>query len=268
MYEHLRSFWLLLGYEGVEDTVAQPLYASLARGLRSAISSGQYGTGSLLPGEHELARTHGVSRATARAALGLLQQQGLVERRPGDGTRVLPPQPADGLGQSVDSITELINYAQHSRRVVQSVADVVIDQDQAARLGLTPGTRWLQLDSLRIDPRYPADPICYSKAYIAEELAGTPRLTSNETTALCDLLSAYNGIVVADVEQEMRGALIPSGLAESLNAPTGSAALSILRRYSDMHGWVFLVTVGLHPASRFAYRMKLERPAPASPISS
>lgn len=245
----------------------QPLYATLARDLRSAISSGQYDTGSLLPGEHELARTYGVSRATARAALGLLQQQGLVERRRGDGTRVLPARPADGLGQSVDSITELINYAQNSRRVVQSVADVVIDQDQASRLGLAPGSRWLQLNSLRIDPRYPTDPICYSKAYIAAELAGTPRLPSNETTALCDLLSGHNGIVLADVEQEMRGALIPPGLAEKLNAPTGDPALSILRRYSDMHGWVFLVTVGLHPASRFAYRMKLERPTTTAPIS-
>jgi len=245
----------------------QPLYASLARDLRSAISSGEYDTGSLLPGEHELARNYGVSRATARAALGLLQQQGLVERRRGDGTRVLPPRPADGLGQSVDSITELINYAQNSRRIVQSVEDVVIDQDQATRLGLAPGSRWLQLNSLRIDPRYPADPICYSKAYIAAELADTPQLRSIETTALCDLLSAHNGIALADVEQEMRGALIPAGLTKILNAPTGDAALSILRRYSDVHGWVFLVTVGLHPASRFAYRMKLERPTPTSSIS-
>lgn len=240
--------------------MAQPLYAVLAQDLRSAISAGQYRTGSLLPGELELARTHGVSRATARAALGLLQQQGLVERRRGDGTRVLPARPNDSLGQSVGSIAELINYAKHTRRVTQSVTQLVIDQDQANRLELPPGSRWMQLDSLRIDPDKPHDPICYSKSYIAAEIADVAALHSNETTAICDVLREHKGVALADITQEMRGALIPEGLAAILNANAGDPALSILRRYADPNGWVFLVTVGLHPASRFSYRMHLERP--------
>lgn len=244
----------------------QSLYATLARDLRSAIISGEYDTGSLLPGELELARKHGVSRATARAALGLLQQQGLVERRRGDGTRVLPARPNDSLGQSVTDVAELISYAAHTRRITQSVEHVVIDQDQAARLNVAPGSRWLKLDSLRVDPHNPSNPICYSKSYIAAEIADVAALHSNETTALCDLLHTHKGVVLGDVTQEMRGALIPSGLADVLHASPGDPALSILRHYADEQGFVFLVTVGLHPASRFSYRMQLARPS--TPTSS
>lgn len=92
---------------------------------------------------------------------------------------------------------------------------------------------------------------------------------SDETTALCDLLATHFGVLLASIEQEIKGATIPHGLAAVLEAKPGDTALSILRRYRDPSGWVFLVTVGLHPADRFAYRMRLERTtSPAEPAGA
>lgn len=57
--------------------------------LRSQIVSGEYSSGSKLPGRHELARLHDVSAITATRALDELNNMGLVERRERSGTYVL-----------------------------------------------------------------------------------------------------------------------------------------------------------------------------------
>ena len=67
-------------------------YAHIAELLRKDILSGSYADGGTLPGEHALAELHGVSRVTARQALVLLENEGLVSRSQGRGTTV-----ADGV---------------------------------------------------------------------------------------------------------------------------------------------------------------------------
>jgi GntR family transcriptional regulator len=57
----------------------------IANELRERIRSGSLGPGALMPSEPELSRVYGVSRATARAALQVLEQEGLVIVRPKRG---------------------------------------------------------------------------------------------------------------------------------------------------------------------------------------
>jgi len=241
--------------------MTEPLYVNLARDLQTAITQGDHRPGTLLPGEHELAERHGVSRATVRAALSLLEKDGVVERRRGAGTRVLAARPPGGFGQSVLTIDELISYARDTRRVVSRVQDFVADIAIADVLGASPGSRWLHVGSLRIDPAKPDLPICASDAYVAPELRAVCDHLSDETTALIELLARHCGVRVDSIEQELQGALVPESLAAQLAAPPGAPALRVLRRYRDASGWLFLVTAGLHPADRFAYRMRLERSA-------
>lgn len=54
--------------------------------LRSALAEGRFAAGQRLPSEPQLAEQLKVSRATVRAALSMLQQQGHILRRAGDGT--------------------------------------------------------------------------------------------------------------------------------------------------------------------------------------
>ncbi len=63
----------------------EPRLRQIADELRQQIESGTLGPGALLPSEPELARSHGVSRQTARAALQLLEREGLVVVRPRRG---------------------------------------------------------------------------------------------------------------------------------------------------------------------------------------
>jgi transcriptional regulator, GntR family len=63
-------------------------YEEIARFLRAEIASASPGT--RLPSESELCERFGVSRMTARAALQILDNEGLIVRRRGQGTFVAP----------------------------------------------------------------------------------------------------------------------------------------------------------------------------------
>lgn len=63
-------------------------YRQLADMLRSAIESGEYAPGSLLPSEPDLAARYGVSRPTVNRAVSILRAEGLVRVERGRGTIV------------------------------------------------------------------------------------------------------------------------------------------------------------------------------------
>lgn len=72
-------------------TAAVPLYNQIAESLLDQIESGKLAPGSRLPPERELSELLGVNRMTLRQALHLLEAQGLLVRRQGDGTYVADP---------------------------------------------------------------------------------------------------------------------------------------------------------------------------------
>lgn len=63
----------------------------IAEQLRRRVAAGEVAPGSMLPSEQALAREFAVSRGTARAALAVLADAGLVEVVPGQGRRVVGP---------------------------------------------------------------------------------------------------------------------------------------------------------------------------------
>lgn len=74
--------------EKVDKKSWVPAYAQLARLLRQWIADETYAPGSQLPSEASLARGFGVSPMTARQAVGILADEGLVQRIQGSGTFV------------------------------------------------------------------------------------------------------------------------------------------------------------------------------------
>ncbi len=62
-----------------------PVYRAIAEALRHAIASGQLADGDRLPGENDLMKQYGVARATARQALSVLINEGIVVPIRGSG---------------------------------------------------------------------------------------------------------------------------------------------------------------------------------------
>jgi len=90
----------------------------VANTLRDAIQSGQIATGERLPMETQLADQLGVSRATLRDGLRILEAEGLVVRRSGVGTFATIA--ADAIRPGIErlyGVTELIRRAGYTRAV-------------------------------------------------------------------------------------------------------------------------------------------------------
>jgi DNA-binding FadR family transcriptional regulator len=68
------------------------LYRQIAEQLRGLIAQGEFGAGTRLPAERDLAKQLGVSRPSVREALIALEVEGWVEVRTGSGIYVQPPQ--------------------------------------------------------------------------------------------------------------------------------------------------------------------------------
>jgi GntR family transcriptional regulator, transcriptional repressor for pyruvate dehydrogenase complex len=64
------------------------VYAEVAAQIQGLIAAGRLNPGDKLPPERELAEIFGVSRSSVRDAIRVLEMQGLVEPRHGDGTLV------------------------------------------------------------------------------------------------------------------------------------------------------------------------------------
>lgn len=70
-----------------------PLYLQVYERILTMIREEQWVEGQLLPSERELSETFGVNRLTVRRALEMISKEGLVEKIPGVGTRVITPIP-------------------------------------------------------------------------------------------------------------------------------------------------------------------------------
>jgi DNA-binding GntR family transcriptional regulator len=74
--------------EQLDKTNPLPVYAQLAQILRRLIASGTLKPGARIPSEASLAKQHDVSPMTVRQAVGVLVEEGLVNRVHGSGTFV------------------------------------------------------------------------------------------------------------------------------------------------------------------------------------
>lgn len=70
-------------------------YRRIADELRQRVRCGDLPAGAMVPSELALGEAYGVARGTARAALAILAEEGLIEVVPGQGRRVAGSPPAD-----------------------------------------------------------------------------------------------------------------------------------------------------------------------------
>ena len=68
-----------------------PVYIQIAEDFLEKIAIGELAPGERLPSERDLSKSLKVSRMTVRAALRVLDNQGLLVRRTGDGTYIAQP---------------------------------------------------------------------------------------------------------------------------------------------------------------------------------
>ena len=231
---------------------ATPRYRQLAEQFRSEISSGKYKPGDALPTEMEICETHKVSRHTARDALRILTDDGLIERRRGAGT-VFAARGAPAFAQPIGDFDSILQYARDSHFEITNAQDA--DQETLDRLGLTGD--YVQL----IGFRRVADeaPQAITAVYIRADLSPPTETISSLPGSISEWIEETHGVGVKRVVQRMEAVALNKSQADRLNVSTGFPALRTVRRYRDARGEIMLLSESLHPAGRFAYEMRLDR---------
>ncbi|MDO5672612.1 MAG: GntR family transcriptional regulator [Actinomycetaceae bacterium] len=114
--------------------------------IQAAISARVYSPGAKLPSENVLAKEHGVSRPTIRAALNELKATGLVETRHGVGSFVVDKLPISVGIEQLDSITTSISKTGRKpgmEYISQTVRPLL--PEEAASMEMSPETSAIEL---------------------------------------------------------------------------------------------------------------------------
>lgn len=213
----------------IDRTSPLPLWAQLLEVLRDRIASGRYDGG--FPTDAELEAEFGVSRHTVRDALRRLQDSGVIVRRRGVGTFVVPAALEQPCG-AIYSLYRAIESQGREQRSDVLALGVVTDASVADRLDLAPATELVRLERLR---RVDGDPLARDTAWLPADIARPLLEVDFGRTALYDELARTCG-VQPDAGSEWIRPVVPDDRdLELLELQPGEAAYRI-ERSASAHG--------------------------------
>ena len=177
-----RSFVLAL-----DHAASTPIYLQVAQGLEHWLETGGAKVGTALPSERDLALELGVSRVTVRQALALLTDQGLLERRRGSGTFVLPRRIEHPLGSLTSFSEDMRARGLKPGAQVLDFSLRMANPTEAMTLALGVGSRVYRIRRLRT-----ADglPLAVEASVLPEERVGSLSPEGLTDQSLYELLKA------------------------------------------------------------------------------
>jgi len=201
----------------------EPLYRQLAKLLISQIHSGDYKAGNRLPSERELSVAYKVSRITARQAIDLLFEDGMIFREQGRGTFVAEPRMRHLQG--LTSFTEDMQargFTPRSRVLTQEVLQA--DEELQISLRVPAGQRVLHLIRLRMADE---KPIALQASYISLTLCPSLENENFKDQSLFALLRSKYYLYPAWTEVDVQAMLASKEEASLLNIHANDPLLVI-----------------------------------------
>jgi GntR family transcriptional regulator len=137
---------LMTKQAGIDTGSFIPAYFQLAQMLHREIMNGKLRPGDRVPSENELSEEYGLSRMTARKAISLLTEKGLVRREKGKGTFVSRPRVEGGLFLIPDLHDEMRMQGLSADVRLLGVKVVPAGKAPASRLGIKKGEKLIYME--------------------------------------------------------------------------------------------------------------------------
>lgn len=242
-----------------------PRYVQLAQTLKQAIMEGAYPIGARLPTEQQLCEQFKVSRFTARAAVRILADSGLVSRKQRIGTVVTATSEPSRYRQNAASVQDLLQYAKDTHLRFAYIGKIALSKAQAAEFGAEVGEEWVYCLGIRSDGTLTEQaagtvrPINLTRLYLNPVLKGIEARLREHRGAVHALIEEDYGIVMERVEQDLHAILLSAEDAANLGAAPGAAGLRIVRRYYSTKGELMEVADNIHAGDRFSYHMEIRK---------
>jgi DNA-binding GntR family transcriptional regulator len=222
-----------------------PLYHQAARVLEEAIEDGRLPRGSKLDNELDLAEQLGISRPTMRAAIKQLVDKGLLVRRRGIGTTVMP-KPVRRAVALTSLYDDLKQAGREPITRVLALEEVACPPDVAEHLGLGPAAPVLRFERLRVAG---ADPIALMSNVVPVGLLEIGK-EDLERTGLYDLFRE-NDIAPHVANQRVGARKAGAEEAELLEIEPGDPVLTMSRVAYDASGRPIEYGSHVYPAESY-----------------
>lgn len=180
--------------------------------------------GGRLPSEPALAKQMGVSRATLREAMRIFETQGMIHRRQGVGTFVVPP--AQVLDTGLEVLESILTVA--DRRGLQievgpySITERQATKEEAAELRIDPDGKVLQFAWVM---ETPDRPVAYLVDVVPAGLIGLEEAREFFRGSVLDLLMSSQNLNLTTSRTEMSAVSAPAKIARSLGIQRGDVVL-------------------------------------------
>jgi len=235
-----------------------PLHRQVEQRIRRLTALPEFQAGALLPDEESMANRLGVSRGTARAALARLVQEGVLERRPGVGTRVARQRPAESGIRSWRSFSR--EMAAKGITVVNfstTVRAVAAPAQAAQALQVRPGATVQRLDRVR---GWDGKPVLLTTSWFHPRL----KLTGREdfTRPLREMLEAEAGVVAKMAHEEFTATTAGAALAKKLSVREGTPLLVRKHTVFDAGGRPIEYAEVNYVSERFSLTLDLRQQEP------
>lgn len=237
--------------------IDRPRYQVIADDLMADIAAEKFAVGTMLPTEMELCQRYDVSRYTVREALRQLRDLGMVAMRRGSGTRVIAARPEQAYVQSVGALSELLRYPGTSFELMRS-GRITLGLEEAETLHQQIGAEWFRISGVRRSDKANT-PICWQDVYVLPEFADAARQVPRDRRAVHRIIEEQYGEVIGHAQLDMFASHIDEKLAVHLEVEPDTAAMTIIRRYTDQMGRLFETTRSIHPEGRFVYSLDMQR---------
>lgn len=217
-------------------------YQDIARNLANGLAAGG-GDSRAIPSEHELCQRYGASRTTIRAALKQLQEQGLIERRQGQGTIYRPRHITKNLGSIVDFHTEARLAGREPTTRVISLSEREAGPDEHALFGTAIAAGGI-VDLLRLrslDDR----PAVLQRSRLGRTVLGPVHPGDLADTSLYRHLAERRGVHVVMVEETLEPLALSAEDAAHLGVAAGFPVFRSQRVARDAAGAVVEVSDNL-----------------------
>ena len=209
-------------------SVTLPVYRQVAEQIAEEIKSGKRPANSRLPSERELAERFHISRMTARAAINVLVQRGLIARRSRSGAYVAQPKYRFDLSSpgGLHDQLQKAGVKPGARLVVSEILpSSKLDQQVVRKLNLGENDQAYHIVRLRTAN---GEPIALENSYFPTALF-PDLLDFNLTDSIYGILRKYFSVEPFKSFQELEISLLDAEWAEIMEVPAGLPTLEIRR---------------------------------------
>lgn len=240
----------------------RPLPLQVREAILAQIRSEGLRPGDRLPSEADLAVRFDVGRTTAREALKLLEQDGIVDVRHGSGRFVSQMATLERPVTQLESVTELMGTLGYSvvNRIV-SVTERPASAEEAACLGLASGESVIRLERVRL---HGEEPLIYSVDVFARSLLDEGPEGIDWSGSLFELLES-RGVRVVSALAQLRAVRLPKAGREAIGRGTatgrrtGEPWLLLAHRNLDPSGRVVVTSEDYYRGDRFSFNVLRRR---------